>query len=199
MTFLCTPVFWNVFVCPLLFHMLRVYPHFNRFCHLQPKVLSSLSRSLPDPFLSGTSVSVTDTQAGSSALSHCTSKRLSRICTQGQQHYAKHKTGLLEHVERCCWWKTPCLPLRLSTAPAITSLVWQETCGTAPRKAERAGGEYKAKFSKINAIRACTQLSSWSYFQEHWTQEMYIWRYIYTYTHIYVCTLTYTHWSQPLN
>lgn len=91
----------------LLFHMLRVYLHFNRFCHLQPKVLSSLSRSLPDPFLSGTCVSVIDTRAGPPAPSRCTSKRLSRICTQGQQHYAKHKPGPLGHVERCCWWKTP--------------------------------------------------------------------------------------------
>lgn len=93
-------------LCVLLpFHMLRIYLHFNRFCHVQPKVLSSLSRSLPDPFLSSTSVSVTDMQAGPPALRHCTTKWLSRICTQGQQRYVKHKIGPLGHGERCCWWK----------------------------------------------------------------------------------------------
>lgn len=156
--------------CVLLpFHMLRIYLHFNGFCHAQPKVLSSLSLSLPDPFLSSTSASITEMQAGPAALSHCTAKWLSRIYTQGQQRYAKHKIGPLGHGERHCWWKTS--PASPSSSPQLLqshhTSVWQQTLGTAPGKAECARGKHKRGFCKISAIRACTELFSQNFFQGH--------------------------------
>ena len=150
----------------LLFLMLRIYRHFNRFCRVQPKVLSSLRRSLPDPFPSSTSVSITETQTGPWALRCCTTQRLLRVCTQGQQRYTKHKIGPLGHARRCCWWKTS--PASPSGSPQLLqSLHVSGSKLSAQPPGRQNEWEHKAGFSKINAVSASTELSSQSFSQGH--------------------------------
>lgn len=132
-------------------HMLCVELHFNRFCHKQPKVLNSLSHSFPGPF---------------PASRHSS--------TMALQDLFPRSAALCETLNTFSWaWRKmqvkdlPCLPLQPSWAPAVPSWVWQQTLSTGLGKSERVRGEHKGGFGKINAMGACTELSSQGVFQWH--------------------------------
>lgn len=143
---LCTPAFWNAFLCP-------PFPH-------------ALDRSALQSILSHAAQSATVTRPlpSTEPLPHHGSagfvpKASSSMWNTKQLLLGMRKMLLVEDL--------PCLPLQLSRGPAIPSRAWQQTLGTALRKAEWARGEHRGGFGKINAMGAFTELSSPSVFQWH--------------------------------